>query len=93
MTSQTLRCIYTLLHSDPMSDGNSDGAKKKVLRRGTPFTIYFTPEQTELLNTIARDRHVSKTTLVRLAVDHLLISLERGQWRLPLGIEEPSDLG
>jgi len=70
-------------------DGADGLIKKKVVRRGTPFTIYFTAEQSELLNNVARERHVSKATLVRMAVDHLLNRLELGHWQLPLGIQEP----
>ena len=72
-------------------DGKSRrDAKRKVVRRGTPFTIYFTPEQTQLLNSVARERHVSKATLVRVAVDHLFQKLQAGGIQLTLGIREPS---
>ena len=46
-------------------------ATKKALRHGTPFTIYFDQELTEGLNSVAKERHVSKATIIRLAVDHL----------------------
>lgn len=70
-------------------DGKRSRETRKPVRRGTPFTIYFTPEQTELLNSVARERHVSKATVVRLAVDHLFQQLQAGGIRLTLGIKEP----
>lgn len=57
-------------------------------RRGTPLTVYFSPEQTESLNILARQRHVSKSTVVRLAVEHLMRQLASGQLQLPLGIQD-----
>lgn len=73
-----------------MDGKNRREAKRKAVRRGTPFTIYFTPEQTELLNSVARERHVSKATLVRIAVDHLFQQLQAGGIQLTLGISQPS---
>ena len=61
---------------------------KKGLRSGTPFTIYFDDQQTQALNAVAKDRHVSKTTIVRLAVDQLLRQIQGEQLSSPLGIQE-----
>ena len=63
-------------------------AAKKVLRRGTPFTIYFDQQQTRALNAVAKERHVSKTTIIRLAVDQMLRQIQGGQLQSPLGIQE-----
>lgn len=70
-----------------MADQGATG--KKVLRRGTPFTIYFEPQQMEALNALSKERHVSKATIVRLAVVQLLQQFESGQMLLQLGIEAP----
>jgi len=70
-----------------MTDQNTTG--KKVLRRGTPFTIYFEAQQMEALNALSKERHVSKATIVRLAVVQLLQQLESGQMPLQLGIVAP----
>ena len=67
---------------------NEVSAVKKALRRGTPFTIYFDQQQTQGLNAVARERHVSKTTIVRLAVDQLLRQIQGEQLPSPLGILE-----
>ena len=63
-------------------------AVKKALRSGTPFTIYFDQQQTQALNAVARERHVSKTTIVRLAVGQLLRQIQSEQLPSPLGILE-----
>lgn len=57
----------------------------EVRRTGVPFTMYFSPEQAEKLASLARDRRVSKATLIRYAVERLLEQLEEGQFELPLG--------
>lgn len=57
-----------------------------VSRKGVPFTVYFSPEQSRALATISRDRRVSKATVVRFAVERLLEQIENGQLELPLGM-------
>jgi hypothetical protein len=57
-----------------------------VLRKGVPFTVYFSAEQAKALAAISRDRRVSKSTLVRFAVERLLEEIESGQLELPLGV-------
>ena len=61
---------------------------KKGVRSGTPFTIYFDKQQTQALNAVAKERHVSKTTIVRLAVAQLLRQIQGEQLTSPLGIQE-----
>jgi hypothetical protein len=68
---------------------DQDTTAKKVLRRGTPFTIYFEAQQMEALNALSKERHVSKATIVRLAVQQLLQQFGSRQIPLQLGIEAP----
>jgi hypothetical protein len=60
------------------------GARQK--RRGEPFTVYFTKEQSARLRAVSRERHVSKAALVRFAIDRLLDQWRGGQLELPLGL-------
>jgi hypothetical protein len=57
-----------------------------VMRKGVPFTMYFSPEQADALAAISRDRRVSKSTVVRFAVERLLEQLKNGQLELPFGV-------
>jgi predicted DNA-binding protein len=57
-----------------------------VVRKGVPFTVYFSAEQAQALANISRDRRVSKATVVRFAVERLLEQIESGQLELPLGV-------
>lgn len=61
--------------------------RKKPQRKGMPFTLYLSLEQTKQLETVSRKRSVAKATVVRFAVDRLLTELGSGQLELPLGIE------
>lgn len=65
-----------------------DAVRKKSLRRGVPFTVYFAPQQAEALQSMARERHVAKATIIRIAVDQLLRQLESGKFTLQFGIQE-----
>jgi hypothetical protein len=60
--------------------------KRHKKRRGEPFMVYFTREQSSQLKSIGRDRHVSRAVLVRFAVDQLFKQLGSGQLELPLGL-------
>jgi hypothetical protein len=62
-------------------------AKKEVQRKGTPFTLYLTPELAKQLETVSRQRSVAKAAIVRFAVDRLMTQLGNGQLELPLGID------
>lgn len=55
-------------------------------RKGVPFTMYFSAEQAEALATISRDRRVSKSTVVRYAVERLIEQLKSGQLKFPFGV-------
>jgi predicted DNA-binding protein len=61
-----------------------DGAN----RTGVPFTTYFSREQAQALTTMSRHRRISKSTLVRYAVEKLLEQLENGQFDLPFGLKD-----
>ena len=60
---------------------------KTVIRTGTPFTVYFSEEQTRKLNHLSRERRVTKAELLRFAVDRLVEELNGGQLELPLGVQ------
>jgi len=57
-------------------------------RSGVPFTMYFSTEQAQALALLSRDRRVSKSTLVRYAVERLLDDLASGQLDLPFGVKD-----
>ncbi len=56
------------------------------LRKGVPFTMYFSVEQAHDLNVISRERRVSKSVIVRFALERLLDQLKSGQLTLPFGV-------
>lgn len=56
-------------------------------RRGKPQTIWFSDDQSQALESLSLERRVSKTTLVKFAVDEMLKALQSGQLKLPLGIK------
>jgi hypothetical protein len=56
------------------------------MRSGRPHTIYFSPAQTRELRALAKQRHVTKTAIVKYAVDYLLERIKNGQLELPLGV-------
>jgi hypothetical protein len=58
----------------------------RTVRKGVPFTLYFTAEQTKALAEICRERRVSKATVVRFAVERLFEQIRTGQLDLPLGL-------
>lgn len=59
----------------------------KPKRKGVPFTLYLSDTQATALSEISDRRQIPKSTLVRYAVERLLIDLENGQLKLPIGIE------
>jgi len=52
-------------------------------RSGKPQTIWFTDQQAEALESLSGNRKVTKTTLVRFAVDEMLKGFYAGQLKLP----------
>jgi hypothetical protein len=69
-----------------MADTNQTKSVHEAVRKGVPFTMYFSSEQAEALAAISRDRRVSKSTVVRYAVERLLEQLKNGQMNLPFGV-------
>jgi len=61
-------------------------ANTKPKRTGVPFTLYLSKSQANALSDISDRRHVPKATLIRYAVERLLVDLEDGQLKLPIGI-------
>lgn len=58
----------------------------KTKRNGKPLLVYFPKEEAERLSSVAKERRVAKTELVRVAVGRLLNDLNSGQLELPLGL-------
>lgn len=56
------------------------------VRKGVPFTMYFSVEQAEALAAISSERRVSKSTILRFALERLLEQLKSGQLKLPFGM-------
>jgi hypothetical protein len=69
-----------------MPEDNRVKLVNEAVRRGVPFTMYFSPEQAEALAAICRDRRVSKSTVVRFALERLLEQIKSGQLELPFGM-------
>lgn len=65
---------------------NEQIANPKPKRSGVPFTLYLSDSQANALSEISDRRQVPKSTLIRYAVKRLLIDLENGQLKLPIGI-------
>ena len=60
--------------------------RPKTNRSGVPITVYLDETLNQRLNTTSKERHVGKSSIIRLAVERLLTQLENGQLELPLGI-------
>ncbi len=58
----------------------------KTNRTGVPITVYLDKSLNNRLNATSKERHVGKSSIIRLAVERLLTQLESGQLELPLGI-------
>ncbi len=63
-------------------------ASEKTKRSGVPLTVYLPEDQAAQLGELSKERHVTKATIVRLAVDRLFSDLNNGQLNLPLGLME-----
>jgi predicted DNA-binding protein len=51
-----------------------------------PVTLYIDAELNKRLNATSKERHVGKSSIVRLAIERFLTQLESGQLELPLGL-------
>jgi hypothetical protein len=60
--------------------------RPKTNRSGVPITVYLDPTLNKRLNATSKERHVGKSSIIRLAVERLLTQLDSGQLDLPLGI-------
>jgi hypothetical protein len=61
--------------------------RKTSKRKGKKAVLVYLPnEEADRLTTFARERRVTKTELVRLAVGRLINQLNSGQLELPLGV-------
>jgi hypothetical protein len=63
-------------------------AAEKAKRSGVPLTVYLPEDQATQLGELSKERHVTKATIVRFAVDRLFVELSNGQLALPLGLRE-----
>jgi hypothetical protein len=52
--------------------------------------VYLEKQQAGRLSNLSRDRRITKTAIVKYAVDRLLLDLKNGQLDLPLGFEGTS---
>jgi Arc/MetJ-type ribon-helix-helix transcriptional regulator len=50
--------------------------------------MYFSIEQANALAAVSRERRVSKSAIVRYAVEKLLKQLDDGHVELPLGVKD-----
>lgn len=60
--------------------------RPKTNRSGVPITVYLDEALNDRLNATSKERHVGKSSIIRLAVERLLTQLDNGQLELPLGI-------
>ncbi len=65
---------------------NRSVPRPKTNRSGVPITVYLDDTLNKRLNATSKERHVGKSSIIRLAVERLLTQLESGQLDLPLGI-------
>jgi len=56
------------------------------VRRGVPFTIYFSVEQAQALAALSSERRVSKSTILRFALERLFEQIKSGQLKFPFGV-------
>jgi len=59
---------------------------KKTHRNGEPVTVYLPTELSARLKHECDRRHVTKSEVLRVALDRLFTELDRGQLNLPLGL-------
>jgi Ribbon-helix-helix protein, copG family len=62
--------------------------REAVKRSGVPITVYLPDSQASRLSEICKARHVTKSAIVRLAVDQLFTDLNSGQLSLGLTVAE-----
>jgi len=77
-----------LINKPEQDISNNSLRESGASRSGVSFTMYFSTEQALALAALSRDRRVSKSTLVRYAVERLLEQLASGQLVLPFGVKD-----
>jgi predicted DNA-binding protein len=70
----------------PRTTAHRSVPRPKTNRSGVPITVYLDDTLNKRLNATSKERHVGKSSIIRLAVERLLTQLESGQLDLPLGI-------
>lgn len=68
------------------TSAHRNAPRPKTNRSGVPITVYLDKSLNNRLNATSKERHVGKSSIIRLAVERLLTQLESGQLELPLGI-------
>jgi hypothetical protein len=56
-------------------------------RSGVPLVVYLEERQASKLDEVSRERRITKTAIVKFAVDRLFLDMSNGQLDLPLGLE------
>jgi predicted DNA-binding protein len=51
-----------------------------------PVTLYIDAGLNKRLNATSKERHVGKSSIIRLAIERFLTQVESGQLDLPLGL-------
>lgn len=56
-------------------------------RKGVPLVVYLDDRQNSKLVELKRERRLTKTAIVKFAIDKLFLDMQNGQLDLPLGME------
>src|ERR1700675_3948310 len=79
-----MTCHPRLVQNTMARKPRSNQAKPR--RTGRPMQVYFRIEQREWIRTLAKQRHVTDSEVVRVAVDLLIKRLADGELDPPLGL-------
>ena len=63
------------------------GRNRTGNRNGVPLVIYLDERQAAKLEELARERRLTKTAIIKFAMDKLFLDIQGGQLDLPLGLE------
>jgi hypothetical protein len=86
LTNPTLRVITCNAVATRQSGAQPKVPRPKSNRNGVPVTLYIDEDLNKRLNATSKERHVGKSSIVRLAIERFLTQLESGQLELPLGL-------
>lgn len=70
---------------------NTSKAKRRTKagnRSGVPFILYLDEQQAAKLDGLAHERRLTKTAIIKFAIDKLFLDIQGGQLDLPLGLEK-----